>query len=306
MKRLFVIGLAVLFISSAPAQQFSDWSAPVNLGPTVNSAGTDGCPALSRDGLSLYFASTRPGGQGGIDLWVTQRASLEDPWGTPAPLPTTINTASDELCPALSTDGHLLFFASNRAGGCGGRDLYMARRKNARDDFGWEAPQNLGCTVNSPLDDFGEVYYEDENGVAMLYFNSNRAGGAGGQDLYLTTCAEDGSFGAAVPVTELNTTANDQQPAISRNGLEFIFTSDRTGGCGGLDLWVATRSHTSDPWGSPVNLSCTVNSAAPDKRPALSWDGTELYFGSNRLQPDGTTDEDIYSTRRTKLTGTPQ
>jgi hypothetical protein len=303
MKRLMVVGFFVLLTVCVSAQQFSGWSAPVNLGPTVNSAGTDGCPALSRDGLSLYFASTRAGGQGGIDLWVTQRASLDDPWQPPAPMGTAINTASDELCPALSTDGHLLFFASNRPGGCGGRDLYVARRENARDDFGWGEPQNLGCIVNSPLDDFGEVYYEDEAHGAMLYFNSNRAGGAGGQDLYVTTRAEDGSFGVPVPVAELNTPANDQQPAISRDGLEFIFTSDRPGGSGAPDLWVATRASTSDTWGTPVDLGPIINSSAPDKRPALSWNGTELYFGSNRAHPNGATDEDLYVARRSKITG---
>ncbi len=301
MKRLIGFLVVLVCAAAAPAQRFSDWSAPVDLGSTVNSAGVDGCPALSRDGLSLYFASTRPGGQGGIDLWVTQRGSLDDPWNTPTNLGTTINTGADELCPALSTDGHLLFFASNRPGGCGGRDLYVSRRRDARDDFGWGPPENLGCTVNSSLDDFGEVYYEREDGVGMLYFNSNRAGGAGAQDLYVTVRGSDGSFGTATPVVELNTEFNDQQPAISRDGLEFIFTSDRPGSSGSLDLWVATRASTSDPWSPPVNLGPIVNSAAPDKRPALSWNGTELYFGSNRLRPNGASDEDLYVSRRTKL-----
>jgi len=67
--------------SDAPA--WSAWSAPVNLGAVVNSTSNDQHPSISKDGLSLYFVSNRPGGYGGNDIWVTQRATLEDPWGPP-------------------------------------------------------------------------------------------------------------------------------------------------------------------------------------------------------------------------------
>jgi Tol biopolymer transport system component len=300
---LLVLGLLLPYAS---AQRFSAWSEPVNLGPTVNSAATDGCPAVSRDGLSLYFASSR---SGGLHLWVTERASLEDPWGIPVMLGSNVNSAYDDLCPALSTDGHLLFFASNRPGGCGGRDLYVSRRQNNRDNSGWEPAENLGCVVNSAVDDFGPNYFEGEDGIVTLYFNSNRteAGGPGPrQHIYATSRGADGQFGFPVPVAELNSDYNDQQPAIRRDGLEIIITSDRPGGFGSLDLWVATRASTSDPWSTPVNLGSTVNSSAADKRPALSWDGTELFFGSMRMRANGATDEDIYVSRRSKITGPQQ
>jgi Tol biopolymer transport system component len=292
-------------------QQYSAWSTPVSL-TSLNTPATDGCPALSRDGLSLYFASTRAGGAGGLDLYVTHRESLEDDWGAPENLGATINTASDEFCPGLSTDGHLLFFASNRAGGCGGRDIYVSRRQNKREDFGdggWGAPQNLGCVLNSVKDEFGANYTE-AGGVATLYFNSNRDGGSGGQDIYAATRAADDALGmptfdTPVPVAELNTGSNDQQPAMRRDGLEVIFASDRGGGSGALDLWVATRPSTSDSWSAPQNLGATVNSSGADQRPALSWNGTELYFGSTRArtQPDGAvrTDQDLYVSKRTKI-----
>jgi hypothetical protein len=86
--------------------------------------------------------------------------------------------------------------------------------------------------------------------------------------------------------------------------LEVIFTSDRPGGQGGFDLWVATRASTSDLWSTPQNLGETVNSGAADQRPAISWDGTELYFGSTR--PGGTGapgDQDLYVSTRSKITG---
>ena len=64
----------------ASAQNFSDWSPPVNLGPTVNSPSTEIGPAISKNELSLYISSDRPGGVGGADIWVSQRDSRDDPW----------------------------------------------------------------------------------------------------------------------------------------------------------------------------------------------------------------------------------
>jgi WD40 repeat protein len=305
----WICGLLLLVsYSSASGQQFSAWSTPTNLSSIVNSTALDGCPAISRDGLSLYFASSRAGGQGGLDIYVSHRESLEDPWEAPVNLGPTINTASNDFCPALSTDGHLLFFASNRAGGCGGIDIYVSRRENNREDSGeggWGPPQNLGCTLNSDKDDFGPNYF-DVNDVGILYFNSNRDGGPGGQDIYAATRGADDAFGMPsfdlpTPVLELNTASNDQQPSVRRDGLEVIFTSDRPGGLGSFDLWVATRASTSDPWSNVQNLGSPVNSAALDQRPALSWDGTELYFGSNR--PGGLGSQDLYVSTRSKITG---
>jgi Tol biopolymer transport system component len=289
-------------------QQFSAWSTPINLGPIVNTTALEGCPALSRDGLSLYFASNRAGGDGGLDLYVSQRESTVDSWGPPVNLGTTINSTSNDLCPALSTDGHLLFFASNRPGGCGGIDIYVSRRQDKSQDFGdrgWGPPENLGCTVNSVKDDFGPNYFEVNDG-GILYFNSNRNSGAGGQDIYAATRGTDDPFGMPSfylpePVFELNTASNDQQPSVGRGGLEVIFTSDRPGGLGGFDLWVATRASTSDPWSTPQSLGAPVNSGAADQRPAISWDGTELYFGSTR--PGGLGDQDLYVSIRSKITG---
>src|SRR5438093_9314639 len=86
----------------AAAQQFSEWSAPVNLSP-INSASDEQHPAISKDGLSLYFASNRPGGCGGSDIWAAQRASLDSPWEAPFNLGCTVNSTVNDLGPNLST-----------------------------------------------------------------------------------------------------------------------------------------------------------------------------------------------------------
>src|SRR5215472_12767255 len=87
------IGSILLFAFQADAQKFSEWSAPVNLGPTINSGTNNQHPAISKDGLSLYYSSDRSGTVGKLDMWVSQRPSLDAEWGTPQNLGTNINSA---------------------------------------------------------------------------------------------------------------------------------------------------------------------------------------------------------------------
>src|SRR5215471_9797061 len=103
---LLSLGLPGELCAQGGFGQFSDWSEPVNLGPTINTEFQDRQPAISPNGLSLYFASDRPGGFGEYDLYVSQRSSLYEPWGTPRNLGPTINTESSERAPNFSPDGH--------------------------------------------------------------------------------------------------------------------------------------------------------------------------------------------------------
>src|ERR1700693_5566596 len=100
--------------------RWSAWSAPRNLGPTINSSSLEQHPAISKDGLSLYFGSDRAGGMGGVDISVSQRSSLDAPWGTPVNLGPNINSRLNESAPTLSLDGHRMYFHSGGRGGCGG------------------------------------------------------------------------------------------------------------------------------------------------------------------------------------------
>src|SRR5207244_12141128 len=94
----------------------SEWSEPVNLGAPINTAANEMNAALSPDELSLYFVSTRAGGFGGADIWVSRRTSLDGPWGEPHNLGANVNGPGIDASPALSIDGHLLFFLSARPG----------------------------------------------------------------------------------------------------------------------------------------------------------------------------------------------
>ena len=174
------IALVWAFTASSHAQRYSDWSAPTNLGPTVNSAFMDRGPAISKDELSLYFASTRPGGFGGEDIYVSQRETRDGEWGPPLNLGPIINTTAGEMVPAFSRDGHYLFFASSRPGGFGAVDIWVSRREDTHDDFAWQTAENLGAGVNSASLDAGPNYFEnDDVGVPQLYFSSSRPDGPG-------------------------------------------------------------------------------------------------------------------------------
>ena len=306
--RLLLTFLLVSALTGAAVPQahggtlrFSDWSEPVNLGPVVNSSFDDNHPAISKDGLSLYFHSNRPGGFGGLDIWVSQRASLDDPWGPPQNLGPPINTSGNDQVPFLSRDGHWLFFASDRPGGLGGPDLWVSRRTHKHDDFGWQPPVNLGPTVNSAFEDNGANLFKDECGTVVLYFTSNRPGGLGDHDIYESQQQDDGSFAPATLVPELSSPQRDTRTAIRRDGLEMLLTSNRPGSQGLIDLWVATRASTCDAWSTPVPLSPLVNSAANDGAPALSFDGQTLFFYSNR--PGGLGGNDLYMSTRTRARG---
>jgi Tol biopolymer transport system component len=306
---LLVAGLAALPAADDPPQ-FSDWSAPVNLGPIVNSPATEAGAFISKDGLSLYFGAwscgptpsppCRPDGFGQFDIYVSQRATAEEPWGPPQNLGPTINTSSNEQTPTLSLDGHRLYFASDRPGGFGNLDLYVSRRHNRRDDFGWQPPVNLGSGVNTSTVERSPAPFEDDvTETLTLYFSSNRPAGMAGENIYASTLQPDETFGPAALVPELSSPSADSVPAIRRDGLEMFLCSNRPGTVGGQDLWVATRPSTWDLWSAPVNLGSVVNSTVLDFRPALSFDGTALYFHSER--PGGFGGYDLYVTTRTKL-----
>jgi hypothetical protein len=295
-----VLAAGVLLLAGT-GDQFSDWSDPINLGPTINTPSFDVGASISRDGLSLYFGSAGHGGFGGLDIFVVRRATHEAPWGPPQNLGSNVNTSFNDQAPSLSVDGHRLYFQSDRPGGFGGSDLYVSRRYNQRTDVAWQHAENLGALVNSSSNDAASAApFEDEGtGETTLYFTSDRPGGFGGDDIYMSRLQPDEIFGQAELVEALSSPFQDRQPGIRRDGLEIFLTSSRPPTFGLTDIWVATRPSNAQPWSAPANLGPTVNSAGNDGRPALSFMGTELYFQSTGRGGFG--GQDLYVTTREKL-----
>jgi hypothetical protein len=300
-----LVGLSVLSASpdTDKVTRFDEWTPPANLGDTVNSPYQEFLPTLSRNGSTLYFASDRPG-LGGEDVWVSRRESRDAAWGTPVNLGVAVNTAFNERSPELSRDGHLLFFATNRPGGLGDFDIWVAWRANTHDDFGWQPAVNLGSGVNSSAGDFGPSYLDnDEIGIPILHFASNRPGGLGSADIYRSELLPHGSFGPATPVSELNSLQGDFRPSIRGDGLEIVFDSNRPGppdvpGVGLRDLWVSRRSAPSAPWSTPKNLGPVINGPFNDYLAMLSADGRTLVMVSDR--PEGFGGNDLYIATRSR------
>jgi hypothetical protein len=330
---LVLIGIP-LSAAAAKAQEFGPWSAPVNAGATVNSPCNDQHPALSKDGLTLVFASNR--GLNASDpcvstvhLWVSERDSLDSPWETPQPLSmlnSPLNSTYEDMAANFSTDGHWLFFHSQRPSDCvpagGIRQLWAAYRHNKRDDFGWEAPINLGCVLNGPTDDAGPTFFEnDRSGTLYLYFTRDLTSptldpAGNGFDIYVSTCTADLDscnrqqlWSGGTYVAELSSPLRDTRTAIRRrDGLEMIISSTRAGTVGGLDLWVATRACVLDTWSIPININednvnkgsdLVLNTTANDAAPALSWDSQTLFFYSNRSGGFG--GNDLFFSTRAKM-----
>lgn len=303
-----VVGVAAgaAFASSA-GPHFSAWGPAQTIDEVaanhadLNTAFLDGCPIQSPDGLSLYMASNRPGGMGGLDIWVATRETADKPWGAPASLPAPINSAADDFCPT-PVRGEGLFFVSRRVVAsvtCGLGDIYFTRRNPAH---GWSDPQHLGCDpagANSPLDEQGPAYAHGQ-----LYFSRSALPPGNTGELYVSAQHGGTSFGAGSPIAELNDAgASDIQPNVRKDGREIVFSSNRGGGLGGPDIWSATRATVDEPWSAPVNLGPNVNTRLGESRPSLSWDAQQLLFG--RAGPVGTGEEgtgasDIYVTTRGK------
>ena len=313
MRRLIKLAFPVAIVAvasvatAAQAMHLSAWETAQKVdeiagnSSELNTPFLDGCPIQSPDGLSLYLASNRPGGLGGLDIWVASRESTDAPFGAPENLGEPVNTAADDFCPT-PVRGAGLFFVSRKliGDGCGLADIYFARFNPTR---GWAEPEHLACAPdgpNSALDEMGPSYVDvvDVEGQPLLYFSSSSASLPG--DIYVSAQLTDGSFGPAALVGELNSAGNDIQPNVSKDGRELVFSSNHPypGAQGGQDLYVSTRESIDDPWSAPVNLGAAVNTGAAETRPSLSWNAQALLFG-RAPGPEGMSD--IYLATRDTL-----
>jgi Tol biopolymer transport system component len=219
-------------------------------------------------------------------------------FSTPANLGSLINSQAAEAGACISADGLSLYFDSDRFGGSGGFDIWVATRKAADQD--WGAPVNLGPIMNTVYEEFDSNISTD--GLS-LFFASDHPGGSGDFDLWVASRnTTDSDWDIPVPLGPIvNSQYDDDGPSISADGLSLYFSSNRPDGYGDADLWVTTRTTVSGVWGEPVNLGPKVNSSLWEARPNISADGLKLFFGSNQL--DGGVMCDLYMTTRKTTQG---
>jgi hypothetical protein len=228
---------------AARASTQDEWGPAVNLGPTLNSAAWEHTADISPDGLSLYFASDRPGGSGQMDMWVATRPDPDSPWGKPVNLGPTLNSGAYDLSPRESADGLTLLFHSTRGGGPGGEDIWMSTRATKNDP--WGKPVNVGAPVNSSANDGEAVMTLDG---LTLFFSSDRDGGIGNYDLWVTTRrSTNHAWGPPVNLGRfVNTPAVEWTSSISADGSTLYFCSDRPTVWGPCSIYQTTISPVVD------------------------------------------------------------
>ena len=267
--------------ATAPSEPRCTFGPPENLGATINTAGFDGGPALSSDGLDLLFVSDRPGGNGGGDLWVARRQSPDAPFEPPANLGVGVNAVANEGAPTLSGDGLTLLFDRDDGG------IWSASRPGATDAFGPATP--VGPPVANP---FGVGFPALAPDGRTLYYATQQPPGEGGLDIWQATRADaSGPFTTAATLGRpVNLASADAMPGISADGLMLAFASRRDGGQGDWDLWLSERASVDGDFGSPMNPGPGLNTAGFDGRPAFAPDGSALFFMSDRPGGEGGTD----------------
>jgi WD40-like Beta Propeller Repeat len=245
----------------------AQWTTPELVGPPISTAYIEVEPWINPAGDQLYFTSTRPfgrgdslpglstyidalgrltllttdrlnhsllGGLGEDDIWVSEL--IDGSWSEPRNLNDVdgappVNTSFFDHCLSVSADGNEAFWTSTRPGGFGGNDIWTSRRINGK----WTPARNLGPMVNGPGSEHHSIPTPD--GTA-LYITSDRTGGFGADDIYITTRDSHGQWArptnAGPPV---NGPGNDRCASWTPDGEIFLFDSDRTGGFGSKDLW---------------------------------------------------------------------
>jgi hypothetical protein len=212
----------------------SNWNAPVNLGPTINSAGSDWYPSLSRDEHWLFFASNRGGGSGGYDIWASYRANVHDDfgWETPANLGAPVNSSGDEASPSFfANEEHglpQLFFTSTRSAGSADFDVYLAQMIGPLAFMDAVEVAEVNTDRNLPASKGLELTVSIRHDGLEMFLTSNRPGSiADGQDIWVST--RDTPLDAwsdpvnAGPV--INTAAADRDAAISADRLTLFWRS---------------------------------------------------------------------------------
>ena len=160
----------------------SSWSVPKPLLGTINSPYHESSVSISKDGNTIYFASERPGGLGGSDIYSATKNS-KGTWSVIKNLGPNVNTEYDEEAPFMDFDGKTLYFSSMGHKGMGGRDIFKVTLLDPATNQ-WSEPENVGHPINTPDDD---IFITGTSTPNRFYFASERAGGYGYSDIYLIT-----------------------------------------------------------------------------------------------------------------------
>jgi outer membrane protein OmpA-like peptidoglycan-associated protein/tetratricopeptide (TPR) repeat protein len=257
--------------------------SPVNLGSNVNTPDDEYWPSLSADEQTLvitrliksddYFRKVQE--DFFISHWQEENWSVMKNAGKP------LNTLDNEGAQALSGDGRFMVFtACNRSDGVGRCDLYYSIREGET----WSVPKNLGKPVNTSYRETQPSLTPDGR---TLYFASDRPGGKGLHDIWVTHRDVRNNWSVPVSLGDIvNTDGIEMSPFIHPDGRSLYFSSDGHIGLGGYDLFV-TRSDSNGLWNKPVNLGYPINTNRDEIGLIVNELGNKAYYSSDIVKSQG-------------------
>jgi|GEM_PF-581246 len=246
-----------------------EWSDPRNAGPGINSDRNEDHAALSADGLLLIFA--REDDSGRYDLWWSIRSNLDELFPVAARMPDGINSEFNETNPFLSQDRLALWFVSDRPGGPGHNDVYVARRNRTDESFG--QPELVGHPFSTPESDYGLAMSPDE--LTAIFSR--------GFPHYLyrvTRTARDLPFGEPQLMSGINSGVWQEFPCLTADGRSVLYMAGEIAN-GSISLWISHRADVEDEFDPPVKLGPQINDHSTSG-PSISSDGGILFFSSSR------------------------
>jgi outer membrane protein OmpA-like peptidoglycan-associated protein len=276
---------------------------PENIGNNVNSNYDEYWPSLSADEEMLVFTRLLPINENNLNPFHNRQEDLyfsllkDSVWQLAKPVGYPVNTMDNEGAESITSDGFKMYFtACNRPDGLGKCDIYVT----VKTDIGWSEPKNLGEPINSG-------YSEKQPSISSdgkdLYFTSNRPGGKGGYDIWVSSFDNDNKWGVPVNLGDsINTPDDDQSPYIHPDNQTLYFASDGWPGMGGQDLFYS-RKKADGKWSTPVNLGYPINTFADEIGLVVNSKGNHAYFSSNRIPEKGRDifDFDLYKEARPLL-----
>ena len=260
---------------------------PVNLGINVNSNADEYLPALSADGSTLIFTrSENVKGVRNEDFYISYNDT--DEWQFANNLGEPINTLKNEGAQCITADGKTLYFtACSRNDSYGRCDIYQSDFVNEK----WTNPVNLGPNINTESWESQPAISSDGR---QLFFVSNRPGGRGGKDIWVSYKNANGVWMEAKNIGDkINTSKDDISPFLHWDNQTLYFASKGFVGMGGFDVFVS-RLNESGEWGEATNIGYPINSPSDDNSLIVAKDGRTAYFASSFFNEDRN-DLDLYT-----------
>jgi outer membrane protein OmpA-like peptidoglycan-associated protein len=257
-----------------------------NIGRVINSSFHEYSPLLSADGNTMIFTSNRStddykikSGTNFEDIYISHRSG--DSWSEPEKISPNINNKFHDAAASLSSDGQTLFLYYEEGAG----DIYVSKLEGSE----WTVPEPLNKNINNPM--FWETSACISADGKKLYFTSNRPGGQGELDIYVSEIDANGEWGKAVnlgPV--INTPFHEDSPFIHADGNTLYFSSDGHPSMGSNDIFKSELKN--GKWSEPVNLGYPINSIDYDGFFVLSPDKKTGYYSA--MRENGIGNADIY------------